>query len=97
MHQGFAIVGIFVGYSVKGTLLLDMVKLGFYVVKKRYKKGVYTYEQVCMRFPKELHDFLRCLRNRELEVSASRENKTTIIRLIDKQEQETNLQGTNIM
>ncbi|MDR1992742.1 MAG: hypothetical protein LBQ98_04480 [Nitrososphaerota archaeon] len=63
-----------------------MVKLGFYIVKKRYKKDIYTYEEVCMRFPKELHDFLRCLHNHDLEVRASREGQTTIIKLIDKQD-----------
>ncbi len=63
-----------------------MVKLGFYKVKKRYKNGVYEHEEVCLRFPKELHDFLRCLRYRRLEIKATREGNTTNIMLIDKQE-----------
>jgi hypothetical protein len=64
-----------------------MAKLGFYIVKKRYKRDVYQHEEVCMRFPKELHDFLRCLRNHQLDIKASREGNTTIIKLIDKQEE----------
>ena len=48
-----------------------MAKLGFYIVKKRYKRDVYQHEEVCMRFPKELHDFLRCLRNHQLDIKAS--------------------------
>ena len=39
--------------------------------------------------PKELHEFLRCLRNHQLEIKASRDGKTTHIILIDKQEQDT--------
>jgi hypothetical protein len=34
-----------------------MVKLGFYVVKKRGKKGIREYEEVYMRFPEELHNW----------------------------------------
>ena len=67
--------------------LVGMVKIGFYVVKKRGKKCVYEYEEVSMRFPKELHEFLRCLRYHQLEIKASREGKTTHIMLIDKQQQ----------
>jgi hypothetical protein len=61
-----------------------MVKLGFYIVRKRYKNGVYAHEEVCLRFPKELHEFLRCLRNRQLQIKASREGKTTHILLIEQ-------------
>ena len=39
--------------------------------------------------PKELHEFLRCLCNHQLEIKASRDGKTTHIILIDKQEQDT--------
>ncbi|MCW4000575.1 MAG: hypothetical protein NWE93_10080 [Candidatus Bathyarchaeota archaeon] len=64
-----------------------MVKLGFYIVKKHGKKGAREYEEVCMRFPKELHEFLRCLRHRQLEIKATREGNITHIMLIDKQPQ----------
>jgi hypothetical protein len=63
-----------------------VVKLQFRVIRKRYKNGVYKYEEVSLNFPKELHDFLRCLRNRKLEIKASREGKTTHIMLIDNQD-----------
>jgi hypothetical protein len=62
-----------------------MVKIGFYIVKKRGKKGLREYEEVCMRFPKELHDFLRCLRYRRFEIKATREGNTTHLMLIEKQ------------
>jgi hypothetical protein len=64
-----------------------MVKIGFYTVKKRGKRGVSEYEEVYMRFPKELHGFLRCLRNRHLEIKATREGNVTHIMLIEKQSQ----------
>ena len=64
-----------------------MVKIGFYTVRKPGKKGVHEYEEVCMRFPKELHEFLRCLSNRQLEIKATREGNTTHIMLIDKHSQ----------
>jgi hypothetical protein len=64
-----------------------MVKIGFYIVKKRGKKGIHEYEEASLRFPKELHEFLKCLRYHQLEIKASREGKTTNIMLIDKQQQ----------
>ena len=63
-----------------------MVKLGFYVVEKCYKNRVYKHELVFLRFPKELHEILRCLRDKQLEMKVIREGKTTHIMLIDKQE-----------
>lgn len=62
-----------------------MVKIGFYVVRKPGKKGVHEYEEVCLRFPKEMHEFLRCLRYRSLRVEASRDGKRTHIILIEEQ------------
>jgi hypothetical protein len=63
-----------------------MVKLGFYVVEKCYKNRVYKHELVLLRFPKELHEILRCLRDKQLEIKVTREENTTHITLIDKQE-----------
>ena len=60
-----------------------MVKLGFYKSEETYKKRVKEYEEVTLHFPKDLHEFLRCLRNHELEIKASREGKITHIMLID--------------
>ena len=62
---------------------LGVVKIHFRIVRKKYKDSVYQYEEASMTFPKELHDFLRCLRDRQLEIKASREGKTTIITLIE--------------
>ena len=63
-----------------------MVKLGFYIIRKRYKNQVYEHELVLLRFPIELHEILRCLRNRRLEIKATREGNTTHVILIDKGE-----------
>ncbi len=60
-----------------------MVKLGFYVIKKDGKMGVR--EEVYLRLPKELHELVRCLRNRQLEIKATREGNVTHIMLIEKQ------------
>jgi hypothetical protein len=60
-----------------------MAKLGFYKVKKKYKNRVREYEEVTLHFPKDLHEFLRCLQNHRLEIKANREGKTTHIMLID--------------
>jgi hypothetical protein len=62
------------------------VKIHFKIIRKRYKKKLYEYEQAYMNFPKELNDFLRCLRDRELEIKASREGKTTHITLVEVEE-----------
>jgi hypothetical protein len=64
-----------------------MVKLGFYVIKKEGKRGIREYEEVYLRLPKELHEFMRCLRNRQLEIKATREGNITHIKLIEKQAQ----------
>jgi hypothetical protein len=64
-----------------------MVKLGFYVIKKDGKKGVREYEEVYLRLPKELHELVRCLRNRQLEIKATREGNVTHIMLIEKKPQ----------
>jgi hypothetical protein len=63
-----------------------MAKLRFSKIIKRYKNGkrVYQYEQVSLNFPKELHEMMQCLRNRQLEIKASRINNIICIQLIDK-------------
>jgi hypothetical protein len=63
-----------------------IVKLRFSKIIKRCKNGkrVYRYEQVSLNFPKELHSMLQCLRNRQLEIKASRVDKIICIQLIDK-------------
>ena len=61
-----------------------MVKIHFRIKHKKYKNSVYEYEAVSLNFPKELHDFLRCLRERQLEIKASRQGKTTHILLKER-------------
>ena len=70
--------------TIKIKEFLVLVKIGFYVIKRHGKTGNHEYEEVGMHFPKELHDFLRCLRNRELEIKATRKGNVTYIILIDK-------------
>jgi hypothetical protein len=62
-----------------------MVKLRFYKRQKTYKNSDYTYEEVSLRFPNELHEVLSCLRNCSLDIKVSREDNKTIIVLIDEQ------------
>jgi hypothetical protein len=62
-----------------------VVKIGFYVIRKEGKRGVREYEEVYLRLPKELHEIVRCLRNRQLEIKATREGKVTHIMLIENQ------------
>jgi hypothetical protein len=64
-----------------------MVRLGFYKVKKTYKRKVRECEEVTLHFPKELHEFLRCLRNHQLAIRANREGKIAHVKLIDKDDQ----------
>jgi hypothetical protein len=61
------------------------VKLGFYLVRKRYKNEVYEHELVLLRFPKELHELLRCLRDQKVVVKAAKEGNVMHIMLIEKQ------------
>ena len=71
-----------------------MVKLRFSKIIKRCKNGkrVYQYEQVSLNFPKTLHEMMQFLRNRQLEIKASRVDNVICIQLIDKgPSQETNL------
>lgn len=62
-----------------------MVKLGFYVVSVEGKKGLHEYEVVCLRFPKELHELLRCLQHCQLDVKATKKGNTIHIMLIEKE------------
>jgi hypothetical protein len=63
-----------------------MVKLQFYIVEKPNKTGsrVGNYESVRLNFPKDLHELLRGLRDRKIEVKGYREGKTIHIILTEK-------------
>jgi hypothetical protein len=59
-----------------------MVKLQFRIIERVYKKGlrVYKHEEVTLNFPKELHDLLRVLSGKKLEIKGYREgNKIHLI------------------
>jgi hypothetical protein len=47
-----------------------MVRLQFRIIEKSYKKGlrVYKHEEVTLNFPKELHELLRVLCDKKLEI-----------------------------
>jgi hypothetical protein len=66
-----------------------MVKLRFSIIKKKYKNGrvVYKYDQISLVFPRKFHGLVKCLRNHQLDIKASKEGKTTHITLIDTQDQ----------
>ncbi len=62
-----------------------MVKVQFRVVRKPGKSGrVYVYEQVSINIPKDLHELLRSLKDRKLEIRGQKEGNTIHILLIDK-------------
>ncbi len=64
-----------------------MVKLQFRVIRKPYKKGkqIYEYEEVTLNFPKDLHEILRCLRDRKLEIEGYKEGKKVHVILGEKE------------
>lgn len=65
-----------------------MVKLQFRLVRKPYKNGrrIYLHEEVTLNFPKNLHEILRSLRDRKLEIKGYREDKKVHIILSDKED-----------
>lgn len=54
-----------------------MVKIRFRMVPKSYKNGrvVYSHEEVSLNFPKDTHELLRFLREREIGIRGYREGK----------------------
>ena len=65
-----------------------MVKLQFRVIKKPYKNGqrVYEYGDVTLNFPKDLHELLRFLRYKKLEIKGYREGKKVHIIIGDRED-----------
>ncbi len=65
-----------------------MVRLQFRVVKKSYKKGlrVYAHEEVTLNFPRDLHELLRFLRDKKLEIKGYHEDKKIHLILSEKEE-----------
>ncbi len=64
-----------------------MVRLQFRTVKKSYKKGlrVYKHEEVTLNFPKDLHELLRFLRDKKLEIKGYKDGKKIHFILSEKE------------
>jgi len=63
-----------------------MVKLHFRIIENTYKNGqrVYSHEEVTVNFPKDLHELLRYLRDKELDINGHREGKKVFMVFSDK-------------
>ena len=61
-----------------------MVKIRFRVLEKKYKGRVSTSEEVSVNFPKDLHELLRFLKDKTVEMKGRREGKTAVITIWDK-------------
>ncbi len=60
-----------------------MVKIRFRMVPKSYKNGrvVYSHEEVTVNFPKNVHELLRFLNDRQILMSGFREGKKVHLEL----------------
>jgi hypothetical protein len=60
-----------------------VVKLRFRMVPRPYKNGrkVYNHEEVTVNFPKNVHELLRFLNDREILISGFREGKKVHLEL----------------
>jgi len=58
-----------------------MVKLQFRIIRKKYKHRIHLTEEYTLNFPKDLHELLRFLRNRQVKITGKREGKTVYITL----------------
>ena len=65
-----------------------MVKLQFRVIENSYKNGqrVYLHGEVTLNFPVKLHELLRYLEDKKLEVEGYREGKKVHIIMGDKED-----------
>lgn len=64
-----------------------MVKLQFRVIENSYKNGQRIYlHEVALNFPKDLHELLRFLRSKKLEVAGYREGKKVHIIIGDNED-----------
>ena len=60
-----------------------MVKIRFRLVPRSYKNGrtIYEHEEVSLNFPKDIHELLRFLKEREIEIRGYREGKKVHLEL----------------
>ena len=65
-----------------------MVKLQFRVIENSYKNGqrVYFHGEVTLNFPKDLHELLRCLRDKKIEIKGYKEEKKVHIILGERRD-----------
>ena len=65
-----------------------LVRLQFRIIKKSYKNGlsVYKHQEVTLNFPKELHELLRFLSDKKLEIKGYREGNKVHLVICDKEE-----------
>jgi hypothetical protein len=65
-----------------------MVKLQFRVIENSYKNGqrVYFHGEVTLNFPKDLHELLRFLRYKKLEIKGYIEGKKVHIIIGDRED-----------
>ena len=65
-----------------------MVKLYFRIIENTYKNGqrVYSHGEVTLNFPKDLHELLRFLRYKKLEIKGYREGKKVHIIIGDRED-----------
>lgn len=63
-----------------------MVKLRFRIIRKKYKHKIYLNEEYTLNFPKDLHELLRFLQNRQVKITGKREGKTVYITLNENQD-----------
>ncbi len=63
-----------------------MVKIRFRMVPKSYKNGgiVYNHEEVSLNFPKDIHELLRFLSEKEIEIRGYREGKKVHLEFLAK-------------
>ncbi|MCW4045218.1 MAG: hypothetical protein NWE94_06855 [Candidatus Bathyarchaeota archaeon] len=66
-----------------------MVKLRYRVTHRKYKGETYASEEYTLNFPKELHQLLSTLRNRQLKITAKKEGNTIHITLTENTNTQT--------
>jgi hypothetical protein len=54
-------------------------------IERKYKNKTYLNEEYTLNFPKDLHELLRFLRNRQVKITGKKEGKTIYITLNENQ------------
>jgi hypothetical protein len=52
-----------------------LVKLQFRILEKKYKNHIYEHGEYTLNFPKDLHELLSHLRNRQVKITGKKEGK----------------------